>query len=103
MGIRSPLGYLDDPILEFHEHLQRRYDIGLGDYDDMWKAQGGVCKICGQAEKKRRLAVDHDHETGKIRGLLCTNCNMGLGHFKDNPKLLDLAAQYSRDANTAPS
>lgn len=49
------------------------------------------CVICGSKEK---LVVDHDHKTGKIRGLLCNHCNRGLGHFKDDPMLLEFAAQY---------
>jgi len=49
------------------------------------------CVICGSEEK---LVVDHDHATGKIRGLLCNHCNRGLGHFRDDPLLLEFAAQY---------
>jgi hypothetical protein len=49
------------------------------------------CVICGSQEK---LVVDHDHKTGEIRGLLCNHCNRGLGHFKDDPMLLEFAAQY---------
>ena len=49
------------------------------------------CVICGANEK---LVVDHDHKTGKIRGLLCNHCNRGLGHFRDDPMLLEFATQY---------
>jgi len=49
------------------------------------------CVICGSDGK---LVVDHDHVTGKIRGMLCNHCNRGLGHFRDNPELLEFAAQY---------
>jgi hypothetical protein len=49
------------------------------------------CVICGVEEK---LVVDHDHKSGKIRGLLCNHCNRGLGHFRDDPTLLEFAAQY---------
>ena len=49
------------------------------------------CVICGAAET---LVVDHDHATGKIRGMLCNHCNRGLGHFRDDPTLLEFAAQY---------
>jgi hypothetical protein len=48
------------------------------------------CVICGEPGQ----AIDHDHKTGRIRGKLCQNCNLGLGHFKDNPELLELAALY---------
>jgi protein-arginine kinase activator protein McsA len=51
----------------------------------------GKCNICGKTAK---LAVDHDHKTNKFRGLLCDNCNMGLGQFKDDPMLLEFAQIY---------
>ena len=49
------------------------------------------CVICGSEEK---LVVDHDHKTGNVRGMLCNRCNRGLGHFRDDPMLLEFAAQY---------
>ena len=49
------------------------------------------CVICGSNEK---LVVDHDHKTGQVRGMLCNHCNRGLGHFRDDPMLLEFAAQY---------
>ena len=63
-------------------------------YDTLFKKQGGVCYICGNPPGKKKLAVDHNHVTGKIRGLLCNNCNRGLGLFKDNGKLLARALIY---------
>lgn len=69
--------------------------------------QLGRCKICGVREEQAprgRLAVDHDHETGRIRGLLCNNCNAGLGQFKDNPELLAAAITYlAASASAQPS
>jgi hypothetical protein len=61
------------------------------------EAQDGKCAICGVHEAyapRKRLAVDHDHRTGAIRGLLCGNCNVGLGQFKDSPELLAAAIRY---------
>jgi hypothetical protein len=59
------------------------------------KKQGNVCAICGKGlEKDKRLAVDHNHKTGKIRGLLCVNCNMMLGMSKDNINTLKSAIKY---------
>lgn len=55
------------------------------------KASITQCVICGSEEK---LVVDHDHITGEIRGMLCNHCNRGLGHFRDDPMLLEFAAQY---------
>jgi len=67
----------------------------------MVEVQGGECAICGQEDSRRRadgspfpLSVDHDHDSGKLRALLCTKCNVGLGHFRDDPDLLLRAAEY---------
>jgi hypothetical protein len=57
------------------------------------------CVICGSEEK---LVVDHDHDTGAIRGMLCNHCNRGLGHFRDDPILLEFAAQYLYASKDAP-
>jgi len=55
------------------------------------KAEVTQCVICGETGA---LVVDHDHHTNKVRGMLCNNCNLGLGHFKDDPLLLEFASQY---------
>lgn len=67
-------------------------------YNNMFVEQAGCCKICGkhQSAQKKSLSVDHCHETLEIRGLLCDNCNLGLGRFKDNPVLLNKAIKYLR-------
>lgn len=77
-------------------NLQRQYGLTIERYDGMLVAQGGVCAICGNPPKKRRLCVDHDHKTGKVRGLLCFRCNYGLSWFRDKPELFDTAAGYLR-------
>lgn len=67
------------------------------DYLAMFEAQGGGCAICGAPAADvigRRLVVDHDHLTGDVRGLLCSACNAGLGHFGDDPKRLEGAIRY---------
>lgn len=83
--------------------LSRWYDmkktLGIGEreYTQLLESQGHNCAICGHPhvdEKGSRLHVDHCHKTSKIRGLLCNNCNLGLGHFKDSQFLLLLAIQY---------
>ena len=76
--------------------LKRRFGIDLDAYNEMLQEQGGQCLICGATESHggHRLAVDHDHETGKIRGLLCKSCNVGLGNFYDNIEFLDKAIAY---------
>lgn len=82
------------------QRLQRDYGITEADYNAMMVAQNGVCAVCGQPPKPggvkaaSKLHVDHDHVTGRVRALLCLNCNNGLGHFSDDPALLRLAADY---------
>ena len=67
-------------------------------YESMLVEQGGVCKCCGLPDPcGRRLAVDHCHETGKVRGLLCGECNLALGHARDNPWRLMRMAEYLLD------
>lgn len=70
-------------------------------YNDLLFSQDGLCAICKNPESVgarnggvRNLAVDHCHETGEVRGLLCHHCNVGLGHFKDNIKLLENSIKY---------
>jgi hypothetical protein len=72
-------------------HLARRYGISAEEADVMLQAQGGVCAICRSAPAEH---VDHDHRTGRVRALLCFNCNGGLGQFKDDPERLRAAADY---------
>lgn len=77
-------------------HLRSKYNITLSDYDTLLKAQNNGCAICGKTpeENGKRLAVDHDHETKGIRGLLCDTCNRGIGLLKDSARLLYIAAEY---------
>ena len=63
------------------------------------KATTEECVICGSTEP---LVVDHDHDTGDVRGMLCNHCNRGLGHFRDDPTLLEFAAQYLYASKDAP-
>ena len=90
-----------------HQHYikQRKwhsYSVDAARYQEMLREQGGVCAICSQGEKSpdkasgklKDLAIDHDHKTGKVRNLLCSACNRGLGLFRDDPALLDTARNY---------
>lgn len=65
-------------------HFKASYGIDLEQYNVMFQKQQGYCKICGkhQSQFKRRLAVDHDHATGKVRGLLCCRCNWAVGVYE---------------------
>lgn len=77
-------------------HYKNRYGISIAQYDALFLAQDGKCKICSlpSTAQKRKLAVDHDHKTGKVRGLLCDKCNKGLGQFEDNVARLQTAITY---------
>lgn len=75
-------------------NLFSKYGITCDDYDRMLVEQYGCCKICGKRPGKRRLHIDHDHDSGAVRGLLCQNCNHLLGNAKDSPDILRLAASY---------
>tara|TARA_Y100001963_G_C6560454_1_gene344053 strand:+ start:174 stop:653 length:480 start_codon:yes stop_codon:yes gene_type:complete len=74
--------------------LQRKYGITIDDYERMLTEQKGVCAICGNGGGNKHLHVDHCHDTNKVRGLLCFNCNNALGNFKDNTDLLNRASMY---------
>lgn len=81
--------------------LRRNYGIELADFERLMEQQGGVCAICGALPPTgyyKQLAVDHCHETGAVRGLLCSDCNRGLGIFRDNPGRLERAAEYLRSS-----
>jgi hypothetical protein len=80
--------------------LKVKYGISLEDYDAMLARQGGVCAACKNRKRRsERLCVDHCHVTGKVRGLLCRNCNVGLGLFRDDADLVEAAAAYLRGAS----
>jgi hypothetical protein len=76
--------------------LQGMYGIDAEKWNEMFLQQNGCCKICNrhQTEFKNKLSVDHCHKTGKVRGLLCNDCNRGLGAFKDNTELIKIAINY---------
>jgi len=76
--------------------LRKKYGINLDMYNEMLEKQNGVCAICGHPQPPQffRLAVDHCHKTGKVRGLLCQSCNGMLGLAKDNIEVLAEAIEY---------
>jgi len=76
--------------------IRNQYGITLEQYNTMLKAQNYKCAICGNEDEVegRKLAIDHCHTTGKVRGLLCGKCNRGLGLFYDNQELLSNAIKY---------
>lgn len=84
--------------------LWESYKITPAEYLVIFEKQNGRCLICngtavGRGKKNNRLAVDHNHQTGKIRGLLCSKCNTGLGLFNDSQVLLEKAIEYLKERN----
>lgn len=85
----------------FKGRLKTRFNMRIEDFNKLLDAQDSKCAICkepiillGDCKKSKKHAIDHDHRTGKIRGILCNVCNVGLGHFKDNIFLLERAIEY---------
>lgn len=106
----SPTGiatYLKNIPKNRESYYKKLYRMSLKDYEDLLNKQNHTCAICRQKEtillKKekvpRRLAVDHCHKTSKVRGLLCKNCNVALGQFKDSETILLNAINYLKNAN----
>lgn len=73
--------------------LKINYQLSVEEYEAMYLVQEGRCAIC---KREHTLVVDHNHETGKVRGLLCPGCNHGLGRFRDNIDVLQSAIEYLR-------
>ena len=79
-----------------HSINRNGYQITEEQYYDKLEEQNGKCAICNSECDKGRLAIDHDHKTNKVRGLLCRQCNLGLGNFSDNLDKLEAAVLYLR-------
>lgn len=77
---------------------RKNFGITIDQYDEMYAKQNGECAICctHQSELAQALAVDHDHETNKIRGLLCGGCNKGIGFLRESTSILGAAIEYLR-------
>lgn len=107
MSAGDPTRHKRNYLKKREENLHRsrkknleKYGLTIMGYDILSEKQGHVCAICGNAETAmrgdtlKRLAVDHCHQSGHVRGLLCADCNRGLGMFKDNISALRKAAEY---------
>ena len=93
----------DVKYIEKGSYLKQTYGITLQEYQQLVVDQGGCCAICenevdleprGRGKSYSGFAVDHCHDTGKVRGLLCYKCNLALGHFKDDLNILKKAIEY---------
>lgn len=83
-----------DPVKVRDKNLQKNYrGFSSQDYDTLFLKQGGACAVCGK-QTERHLHVDHDHTTGAVRGLLCSDCNTALGHLHDSPDIIRRLLQY---------
>jgi hypothetical protein len=94
-----------DPEFRERDHgrrTRRMYGLSRDDYDALLARQGGVCAICGRKPGRRRLGVDHCHACKRIRALLCTKCNPGLGQFDDDPRRLLMAIAYLEASRRGP-
>lgn len=78
---------------------RKKYGMTVAQYEQMVESQGGVCAVCQKPETRRALAVDHNHETGATRSLLCSNCNTAIGLLQDSAELADSVASYLRFHN----
>jgi hypothetical protein len=87
-----------NPSKQHSAEIKRRYGLTILEYDQILINQGYRCKICDKKHdpltKRGRLYVDHDHSTRRVRGLLCGKCNVAIGNFDDNVKLLEKAIEY---------
>lgn len=80
------------------QELHRRYGLTPEMYDAINAAQNGLCRICSRSQKSgRRLDVDHSHQTGKFRGLLCSNCNTALGLLQEDPAIIQALLKYIQE------
>lgn len=83
----------------WRRNLWRNYKMTDAEFNELWDIQSGQCAICSvkllpRGRQPNAVAVDHNHDTGAVRGLLCRSCNHGLGHFRDSPNILQSAAEY---------
>lgn len=93
-------------VVRRNTELMSKFGISLNEYSQMYMAQNGKCAICesdyagNRNGSEKAFAVDHDHKTGKVRGLLCEACNTGIGKLKDDPEILRSAIRYLEKSRT---
>ena len=90
--------YHQHPECDRERHLMDSYSISSDEYQLLFNKQNGVCAICGKPPTNGKpLQVDHDHTTGKIRGLLCHKCNTGIGYLGDVTQSVQYAVNYLKE------
>ena len=91
---------MKDRMYTMKHRLREKYGMTIKEYNDMLESQGNVCAICGESEQvlhnglPRLMAVDHNHSTGAVRGILCNNCNRLIGLAEEDTHLLEKAIAY---------
>lgn len=98
---------LKNPSRRYGNMLKQRYGITYEEYESILEKQGGVCAVCKRDNEQfdkvkddvRRLHVDHDHATGKVRGILCSKCNFALGCVRDDKEILNKLIKYLEKNN----
>ena len=95
LKIKSHEEYMAD-IPKHRKKRLNKYGLTIEDYENMLISQNYSCAICGGDNKGKNFAVDHDHKTGKVRALLCSTCNSGIGSLKDSIDILEKAIEYLR-------
>lgn len=80
-------------------NLKSKYNLSIEEYHNILQSQDNKCAICGCdiSNRNNNSHIDHNHKNGKVRGILCGNCNMGIGHLKDNVLILKNAIKYLED------
>ena len=93
--VYADAAHLKDPSKRKAKALRQNYGISLEEYNAMWEKQDEACAICKLKETAGKgFHMDHDHQTGKIRGILCHSCNLMLGNAKDNISTMKSAISY---------
>jgi len=95
-GLKRPLGVSKEPNYRREKRRSRSYGLSSISFKTMYDAQNGKCGICFNNMEflAKTTCVDHDHDNGNIRGILCMKCNLGLGHFEDNIEKMKSAIEY---------
>lgn len=96
----KPCHYQRTKDKAWESQIKTKYGLSETEYSEMLEAQNGLCLICQtEGKEDKRLSIDHSHKTKQVRGLLCQNCNVGLGKFQDDEKLLARAIEYLKTHN----
>lgn len=92
---------INNPKAYYNSQYKSKYGISIEEYNRLFDIQKGQCKICkiDSKELPRKLAVDHNHVTGKVRGLLCGNCNVAIGNLKESVIIIKEALNYLAENN----